>query len=48
MKPVSTLAKAFSRLTDTQLQNLVWHADHKTPICCGDDTYLYTDGKGGG
>lgn len=48
MTPKTILTKAFLSLTDQQLKNLLWHAEHKTPVCCGNNYWLFTDGKGGG
>jgi len=30
-----TLASAFGKLTDTQLNRLKWHADRNSPVLCG-------------
>lgn len=36
------------RTTYEQRLNLLWHADRRTPICCGNDYSKFVDGKGGG
>ena len=48
MTTIEALATAFRALTRKQRANLLWHLEHKTPICCGKDSELYTDGEGGG
>lgn len=48
MKVIEILVKAFRSLTPTQLKRLKRHEEKKTPICCGETSYIYTDGKGGG
>lgn len=42
------MVKSIRGLTPDQIANLKWHAEQGTPICCGDESELYTDGKGGG
>jgi len=48
MTTQETLEYCFSCLSDQKSENLLWHVEAGTPICCGDDSYLYTDGAGGG
>jgi len=43
-----TLVSFFSSLEDGYKKNLLYHAKKGTPICCGANFLLYTDGKGGG
>jgi hypothetical protein len=41
-----TLAKAFGKLTDTQLNRLKWHADRNSPVLCGrlsDEEFVHPD-----
>jgi hypothetical protein len=38
---------AFGRLDEEHLGNLLFHAEQKTPVCCGKDAWLYADGSGG-
>lgn len=48
MTPYEILVRAFSALNPKQRANLRWHAEHGTPICCGEDAMYYSDGKGAG
>ena len=48
MDPIEVLTLSFLALEDEQIRNLEYHVDGGTPICCGDESALYTDGKGGG
>lgn len=37
------------RLNDTEVENLAWHLEHETPVCCGIRGAAYfLDGNGGG
>jgi hypothetical protein len=47
-KPNKTLVRAFLALTDEQLENLQWHVENLTPICCGRTAEYFTGGRGGG
>ena len=42
------LVTAFRRLSRHQLATLGWHAENRTPICCGKNAMLFADGRGGG
>mgnify|MGYP001573960203 CR=1 FL=1 len=42
------LVQAFRALSPEQRARLRWHAEQKTPICCGELAYIYTNGHGGG
>jgi len=42
------LQVCFATLPDNKLENLVYHAERNTPICCGDEWIDYLDGYGGG
>lgn len=42
------LKLAFSTFTEGQKRNILYHLKRKTPICCGDNAAMYTDGEGGG
>lgn len=44
----AVMRKAFSALTEKQRERLRWHAERKTPICCGGTAWDYLDGYGGG
>lgn len=45
---VENLKRCFERLNKTQLANLVWHVENKTPICCGKTARVYTTIRGAG
>jgi hypothetical protein len=48
MSPHDTLVRAFRALTKRQRDNLAWHVEKRTRICCGYDAYLYTRKDGAG
>ena len=47
-QPNPVLVAAFKALTDEHKDNLRWHMEKGTPVVCGADAELYTDGRGGG
>jgi hypothetical protein len=47
-KPDETLVQAFRALPKRDRRRLMWHVEHGTDICCGQNTYMYSDGRGGG
>jgi hypothetical protein len=42
------LIKSFKQLPKRNRRKLLWHFKNDTPICCGKNWTLWTDGKGGG
>ena len=43
------LLAAFSSVDEDAARSLLWHVEHKTPVCCGELSWsLYRDGQGGG
>jgi len=48
MTTQETLECCFSRLSDLQIENLLWHVNAATPICCGQDAHLFASADGGG
>ena len=48
MTHIEVLTRAFRALTAEQRANLLWHVNAGTPILCGDQSDVWTDGNGGG
>lgn len=48
MNVVAVLTEAFRLLTPEQQENLVFHAEKGTKICCGETSFYYVDGLGAG
>lgn len=46
-KAQKTLVECFRRLTKTQLARLHYHAEKRTPICCGERATRWVDGEAG-
>lgn len=45
-RKIDLLASVYRRvLSLEQRDNLAWHVDRLTPICCGQSAYLYYDSK---
>ncbi len=44
---ISALARCFSKLPKKGRDLLAYHVKIKTPVMCGPDAFIYTDGKGG-
>ena len=40
-KYVQTLVRAFFRLTNEELGNMLWHQEQGTEVLCGKDSGLY-------
>lgn len=45
---MKTLVECFKALPKENFENLLYHLNEGTTICCGIDSHLWTDGKGGG
>ena len=44
----AALLDSLRTLTAEHKRNLRWHLKHGTPILCGTNARMYTDGRGGG
>jgi hypothetical protein len=42
------IVAAVKRLNKKEKANIRWHVKKKTPICCGQTSMFFTDGKGAG
>lgn len=41
MSIIDGLAKCFGTCNKKQMENLLWHVEKETPICCGINATLY-------
>lgn len=48
MDVVAVLTAAFRKLPREKQENLIYHAERGTNICCREMAYFYTDGSGAG
>ena len=47
-RAIRVLVECFRALPNKDKRRLLDHAKKRTRICCGEDAWMYADGKGGG